>query len=105
MFARQVRLARRVSKFIGDSDGYQLLPGDTAAEGYAGTHIIVLFRARNEKVNSELVQKINATRKMYVSGTRWKGAPACRIAISTWRVDVERDLSLISGVLSEILGE
>jgi hypothetical protein len=49
------------------------------------------------------VKSINATRKMYVSGTKWDGKPACRIAVSTWKVDVERDLELVTGVLEEVL--
>lgn len=107
MFARQVRLARAVSKFIDESEEFELLPRDKerGKAGYADVHIIVLFRAKDENVNRELVERINATRKMYVSGTRWEGGPACRVAVSTWKVDVERDLELIKGVLKEVLGK
>lgn len=104
MFARQVRLARVVSKFIDESEEYELLPpGNRASKEYADVHVIVLFRAKDEAVNAELVKRINATRKTYVSGTKWEGLPACRVAVSTWKVDVERDLRLISVVLREIL--
>jgi hypothetical protein len=117
MFARQVRLARGVAKFLDESDGYEILPKQQAArptkapaevspehgEKYLDTHIIILFRARDEKINAELVNSINATRKMYVSGTKWDGKPACRIAISTWKVEVGRDLELVTGVLEEAL--
>lgn len=106
MFARQVRLARAVSEFLDANERYELLaqgpaPIDELAKNgqpYENTHIIVLFRAKDAKVNGELVQRINSTRKMYVSGTRWEGNPACRIAVSTWKVDVERDFELIRGV-------
>ncbi|KUJ11877.1 PLP-dependent transferase [Mollisia scopiformis] len=114
IFARQVRLARAVSKFLRDSEEYELLPtvpkSATHKENisvpnieFGDTHIIVLFRAKDEDVNTELVKRINATRKMYVSGTRWEGRPACRIAISTWRIDVNRDTNLIKEVLKSIL--
>jgi glutamate/tyrosine decarboxylase-like PLP-dependent enzyme len=111
MFARQVRLARKVSQFLDSSKGYDLLAqsctgkGDVSKEGllYDGTHIIVLFRARDVEVNEQLVKRINSTRKMYVSGTRWEGRPACRIAVSTWKVDVERDSKLICNVLEGAL--
>ena len=117
MFARQVWLARGVAKYLDESDGYEVLPRQHAArpakpiaevspehgEKYLDTHIIILFRARDEKINAELVKRINATRKMYVSGTKWDGKPACRIAVSTWKVEVERDLELVTGVLEEVL--
>jgi hypothetical protein len=113
MFARQVRLARAVSEFLNWNKGYELLAQgpdsdqDLAKSGrsFEDTHIIVLFRAKDEKVNGELVNRINSTRKMYVSGTKWDGKPACRIAVSTWKVDVEKDLKLISGVLEKALME
>lgn len=117
MFARQVRLARAISKFLQDSENYELLP-KTSRSGnseqpttlstnteFDGTHIIVIFRARDDAINAVLVQRINATRKMYASGTKWEGKPACRIAISTWKVDVERDSRLIKEVLESVLSE
>jgi hypothetical protein len=111
MFASQVRLARAVSKFLEADGRYELLAQGPApidelvqkGQPFEHTHIIVLFRAKDEKVNGELVKRINSTRKMYVSGTKWEGNLACRIAVSTWKVDVERDVKLIRGVLEGIL--
>ena len=107
MFASQVRLSRAISKFLDESEGYELLAqteeGEEAKGKYENTHIVVIFRARDEKVNAELVKRINGTRKMYVSGTRWEGQPASRIAVSTWRVEVERDLELVKGILEGAL--
>ncbi|KAJ7658954.1 pyridoxal phosphate-dependent transferase [Mycena rosella] len=54
-------------------------------------YVVVLFRARDKALNARLVPRLNASGVMYVSGTQWGGAPATRIAVSTWRVDVERD--------------
>lgn len=105
MFTRQVRLARAISKYLDGSNNYELLPsgqpstnGDAETE-FPQTHIIVLFRAKDRTLNEKLVTSINATRKMYVSGTKWDEKPACRVAISTWKVDVERDFQLVKGVL------
>jgi glutamate/tyrosine decarboxylase-like PLP-dependent enzyme len=104
MFARQVRLARGVSKFLSTSVDYDLLgQEDKKDEKYENTHTIVIFRAKDDSINDELVKRINATRKMYVSGTKWDGKPACRIAVSTWRVDVERDVELVTRVLENVL--
>jgi hypothetical protein len=114
MFARQVRLARRISGFLDGCEGYELFAQHERLKAVAtsdrqislsfpNTHIIVLFRAKSKIINDELVARINATRKMYVSGTRWNGNPACRIAVSTWRVDVERDFKLVKEVLEKVL--
>ena len=110
MLVRQVRLARRVAGFVFDHDGYELLPGAGEGAGerrevaVARTFMIVLFRARDERVNAELVKRVNATGRIYVSGTMWEGRPAARIAVSNWRVDVERDVRVVQGVLSAVLG-
>jgi len=104
MLARQVRLARGIARFLDAHDSYELLASPESGDErklYDNTHIIVIFRAKDETVNRELVGRINSTRKMYVSGTKWEGRPACRIAVSTWKVDVERDLKLVSGVLQK----
>jgi glutamate/tyrosine decarboxylase-like PLP-dependent enzyme len=107
MFARQVMLARGISKFIDDSEEYELLPRRRSAEStpkqYEDVHTTALFRAKDEKKNEELVSRINATRKMYVSGTKWEGKTACRIAVSTWRVEVERDVKLVIDILQDVL--
>lgn len=101
IFVQQVRLAREVGAFLNAGKDYELLPKNEFTND--ATHIIVLFRARDERLNNELVKRINDTRKMYVSGTKWNGKPACRIAVSTWKVDVKRDLKLIREVLTDVI--
>ena len=104
MFARQVRLSRGIAGFLNSHEEYELLAQpQEGVNNFQNTHIIVIFRAKDEAINKELVQRINGRRKMYVSGTQWDGKPAVRIAVSTWRVEVERDLNLVSGVLREVL--
>ncbi|EOO03540.1 putative pyridoxal-dependent decarboxylase protein [Phaeoacremonium minimum UCRPA7] len=78
MFARMVLMARGVAEFIRDSEYYDWLPEPTA--NLNEVQIIVFFRAKNDALNDVLVQKINDTRKMYVSGTQWQGKKACRLA-------------------------
>lgn len=96
----QIKLSRAIALHLKNSTDYELLP-----EGIAESNIymIVLFRARDEKINAELVQRINATRRLYVSGTQWEGLSAARFAIATWMVDVDRDLKLIKEVLHHVL--
>ena len=85
MLERQIRLARSIAGLILDSDDFELLPtpvnGDVSRDArLRQIYIIVLFRAKDDALNNELVQRINATRRLYVSGTQWDGKPAARFA-------------------------
>ena len=105
MLKRQIVLARGIAKYLLQHQDYKLLPqteqnSETALDG---VYIIVLFRARDDDINQSLVQRINSTRSIYVSGTSWLGSPACRFAIANWRVDPERDLALVQEVLDNVV--
>lgn len=108
IFAKQVRLARAIADYINENPAYELLAqtnnvGGNEKGNFSDIHIILLFRAISSQLNADLVRKINSTRKMYVSGTQWQGRPACRVAVSTWRVDVERDLGVVKGILEGVV--
>lgn len=105
MLERQIQLSRGIAQYILGSSEYELLPKREASreEILDGIFIIVLFRAKNEELNKQLVNKIKAIRKIYVSGTSWEGRPACRFAVSNWMADVDRDLPIIKQVLQEII--
>jgi glutamate/tyrosine decarboxylase-like PLP-dependent enzyme len=129
IFAKQVRLARAISAYIDSHPSLELLaqgpppshptapfhhlslssPQPTGTNTpierppYENTHIIVIFRARKEHVNNGLVDGICGTRKLHVSGTSWQGKKAVRIAVSTWKVEVGRDLDVVKRVLEEVL--
>ncbi|KAF1837973.1 pyridoxal-dependent decarboxylase [Decorospora gaudefroyi] len=104
MLERQINLARGIAKYMLESSEYELLPESSASveDILGGIYIIVLFRAKDDELNKQLVNKIKATRKIYVSGTLWDGRPACRFAISNWMTDVERDLPVIEQVLQDV---
>ncbi|KAJ7621112.1 pyridoxal phosphate-dependent transferase [Roridomyces roridus] len=95
LLERQVALARRIASYIVDSTVYELLPDNDLDKIY----MVVLFRARSDSLNSDLVSFINASKRIHVSGLPWKGRPAARIAIGTWRVEVDRDFQLVTQVL------
>lgn len=101
MVVRMVGLARRIAKFVRDSPHYDWLPDSSAS--LDSVFIVVLFRAKDKTVNGELVKRINASGKMYVSGTAWNGEKAVRLAVSNWRVDVERDFAEVKGVLESVV--
>ncbi|KAL4725418.1 hypothetical protein ACLX1H_007566 [Fusarium chlamydosporum] len=100
MIGNMVTLSRRIAAFLGDSEYYELLP-DGGAD-LDEVFMIVLFRAKDAQLNENLVQKINETRQMYVSGTSWKGDKAVRVAISNWMVDVERDFKVVTSILTHV---
>ncbi|KAJ5773244.1 hypothetical protein N7457_008140 [Penicillium paradoxum] len=103
MLERQINLARKINGWIFEHSAYTALPqASSKAELLDKTFMSVLFRANVEGLNRVLGNKINESSRMFVSGTSWDGSPACRIAISNWRVDVDRDFALVTDVLAKI---
>jgi hypothetical protein len=79
--------------------------GDDSASSedrLAQIYVIVIFRAKDEGLNGELVKRMNSTRKLYVSGTQFDGKAAARFAVANWQVDVGRDLAVVKEVLEEV---
>ncbi|OJJ50165.1 hypothetical protein ASPZODRAFT_1120025 [Penicilliopsis zonata CBS 506.65] len=105
MLQRQIRLARLVAGWLFHHPDYVALPEAPSEEELVQqVYMVVLFRAKDQTLNRDLAGKINATSKMFVSGTVWDGQPACRIAISNWRVDEKRDFEIIKSVLEDVAG-
>jgi glutamate/tyrosine decarboxylase-like PLP-dependent enzyme len=103
MMLRQIELARDVAKRISKLDFLQLLPADVHRDGcdLSSIYMVVIFRAKDDDFNSELVQRIKDNRKIYASGTVWDGAPAARIAVSNWQASASRDGPYIESALLE----
>ncbi|KAK4104073.1 PLP-dependent transferase [Parathielavia hyrcaniae] len=100
ILSRMVLLAREIAAFVRDSEHYEWLPSEAAS--LESTYMVVLFRAKNAALNEVLADRINATGKIFVSGTSWDGKKAVRIAVGSWRVDVGRDAAAIKEVLTEV---
>ena len=108
MLTRQIRFARAVAAYLYDHTEFELLPKDvynTRASIDQNIFIIVLFKAKDKALNDTLVRRINASSKIYVSGTAWDGSSASRIAISNWQVDPDRDLKIVRTVLEDVWSE
>ena len=107
MLERLVTLARAVASYLNDHEMFEVLPKELQSmpNWKEEIFVIVLFRAKNEKLNEQLVPRINRGRKIYVTGTRWNGEPASRIAVANWQVDVERDMGVVKEVLEEVIEE
>jgi glutamate/tyrosine decarboxylase-like PLP-dependent enzyme len=99
MLERQIDLARRVARFISTHERFDLLPTGNTIDN---VFMIVLFRSSNPELNKTLVQRINGTKKIFVSGTTWDGKPACRIAVSNWQVGGDRDFKIIADILDNM---
>ena len=106
MLERQIRFARLVAAYLFDHEAFDLLPKQIFTnrdDVHQHVFIIVLFRAKSQVLNETLVEKINATSRMYVSGTVWEGCTASRIAVSNWQVQPNRDVVIVKNVLEDIL--
>ncbi|KAF3197046.1 hypothetical protein TWF679_003772 [Orbilia oligospora] len=68
--------------------------------------MVVLFKAKDDTLNEVLAEQINATRKIWVSGTSWGGSKAVRIAAANWRVNLEEEgfggVAIVRDVLKEV---
>ena len=98
IFVRQVLLARAIAEFVKGSEKYELLN----AERVEDVGIVVMFKATDKAVNERLVASINGIGRIMVSGTKWAGEDACRIAVSTWKMDVQRDTQIVREVLEAV---
>ena len=108
MLMRQIRLARAVAGYLFDHADFELLPKDVFSDRVSieqNIFVIVLFKAKDKALNEVLVKRINASSKMYVSGTMWDDCPASRIAVSNWQVDPDRDLKIVRTVLENVVSE
>jgi len=108
MLQRQIRFARSVAAYLWDHESFELLPQEiyiSRDEIYRYIFIIVLFRAKDNALNEGLVQKINTSSRMCVSGTVWQGRTACRIAVANWQVDPNRDIEVVKDVLTNVLAD
>ncbi|KXH62476.1 pyridoxal-dependent decarboxylase, partial [Colletotrichum salicis] len=65
ILGRMVILARKLAVWIRASEAYELLPEVEGEWDVEETHMVVLFRARDEGLNEELVGRINGTREVY----------------------------------------
>ena len=93
---RNCAFASAVAALIQESRDYELL---------APVRLnIVLFRAKNitnAAENAQLIKHINATGKIFITGTIYNGIPALRIAVCNWRTNIEEDLDAVKEALAE----
>jgi hypothetical protein len=73
---------------------------------------IVLFRGSQDsafspsdgQASARLTEKINSTRRIYVTGTKWRGEGAIRLAVSSWRTGMDdADIAEVQAVLQSVM--
>lgn len=116
---RNVAFAQRVAAFVAADERYTLLNASPGWEPGSSTPIIplniVLFCGAPESKFEpgegtsdgapRLTAAINATRRMYVTGTKWRGTGAVRLAVSNWRTGRDdKDWDVVERVLDEVAG-
>ncbi|KID98781.1 Pyridoxal phosphate-dependent decarboxylase, partial [Metarhizium majus ARSEF 297] len=100
LLSNMIALCRKLAAYLRESSHYELLPDESAP--LDGIFMILLFRAKSKQVNDVLVDRINRTREMYVSGTKWKGETAVRVAVANWKVHVDRDFAVVTQILDAV---
>ena len=106
MLKRQIRFARLAAVLIHEHPALELLPEHLARDAAKTEkiYIVVLFRAKEPGLNTKLAERMNATSELYVSGTKWRDQSACRIAVSNWQVNPERDIKILQKVIEGVTG-
>jgi glutamate/tyrosine decarboxylase-like PLP-dependent enzyme len=117
IITRNITFARQIAGYLNKSPSYELLnPSSETIIARDPEAIIpmniVLFRGSPKSAfpssdpdcGAKLAAAINATRKMYVTGTKWRGQSAVRLAVSNWRSGGPGELDIIKAVLEEVAG-
>ncbi|KAJ3225913.1 hypothetical protein HDU81_007586 [Chytriomyces hyalinus] len=119
IFKANVLFANKVAAWMEASPDYTLLNGNMEGSDTLVSSI-VLFCASdsnsggfNTKTdgNERLLQRLNDSREMYVTGTKWEGKGAIRLAVSNWRTGtaekdadgLDRDFTTVIQVLQRVM--
>lgn len=115
---RNIAFARSVEAWLYESPYYDVLtPPSTSSKARGDYRIlnIVLFapsakcgvaELQGEDGGVKMVEKINESGEMYVTGTKWKGRSAARLAVSNWQTGTDDGhLEVVKRTLLAIMGQ
>ncbi|KAK6355118.1 hypothetical protein TWF696_004241 [Orbilia brochopaga] len=106
LIRRLILHARKIYEIIASDELSKVY--ELAVPNVEDIFMVVLFRARDDELNEKLAEKINATGKIWVSGTVWRRQKSVRIAVANWRVGLEVDgpggVAIVRDVLKEVAG-
>ena len=111
LFERNIAFARTVAAFLRSHQAYDvLLPTAEEAPAFRQMNIVCFApsaRAPSRFLGKDgaaaLIRAINGTRRVYVTGTTWRGRAAVRLAVSNWQTELERDWPVVRQVLNEVM--
>lgn len=135
LIRRNIQFARSIATYIQNSSSYDLLNPSPPSSGLKGElssydmdsrsevessdltfgvenpivplNIVLFAPSSTSKIASgaDLADAINATRKMYVTGTKWRGRSAVRLAVSNWRTGLggAEEVKRIEQILDEVM--
>ncbi|KAL5594384.1 hypothetical protein BROUX41_001319 [Berkeleyomyces rouxiae] len=107
MVGQMVSVTRELAREIALLPEYELLPRARAEAGGNKEHhvsFILMISLRDRDKNKTLVDRINASREMFVSGSMWDGVPVARIAVSSHRTTME-DVAGVVELLKKVAAE
>ncbi len=116
---RNVAFAQRIARYLDESPHYELMnhspnakSGSTKDQSIIPLNIVLFcgaptspFPPSDPNSAANLTKVINNTRKMYVTGTKWRGQGAIRLAISNWRTGGggEEEWKIVRDVFEEVI--
>lgn len=111
LFERNIEFARTVAAFLRSHQAYDvLLPRVEEAPAFRQMNIVCFApsarapsRFTGKDGAAALIRAINGTRRVYVTGTTWRGRGAVRLAVSNWQTELERDWPVVRQVLNEVM--
>ncbi|KAH8918242.1 PLP-dependent transferase [Atractiella rhizophila] len=105
LISRNVSFARQIVSWLKGQEAYEvLLPDDMQVLN------VVLFKSKRGK-SGEMVRLINASGKMFVTPTKWRGEDAARLAVSNWMTGLDHgkgeaeDWEIVQQVLEQVAME
>jgi hypothetical protein len=113
---RNCAFAQRVAAYLHSHPSYELLNVSSewdAGDADSDTPIVPLnivlfcgatgsrFPQNREGASAKLTTVINSSRQMYVTGTKWQGVGAVRLAVSNWRTG-DADWKIVKEVLDKV---
>lgn len=111
LIRRNILFARAIAAYIDASPSYDLLNAtprrSDAKEPIIPLNIVLFAPLSSSKIGTgaELADAINNTRKMYVTGTKWRGRGAVRLAVSNWRTGLggDEEVKRIENILEDVM--
>ena len=112
---RNVAFARKLQEWIRLNEDYDVLTPDPATTSFRVLNIVLFAPSarcpieafRNYETGGQrMTEEINKTGEMYVTGTKWKGRSAARLAVSNHLTDLQgqRDFEIVTGRLKAVMG-